>query len=82
MTVTRQRPPRRCVSPVFGYLADRSNSRKCLVMFGLALWALASGASSFAPDYLSLLALRAAVGVGLGRLVALYHRSSTSYQSH
>ena len=67
---------------MFGYLADRSNSRKCLVMFGLALWALASGASSFAPDYLSLLALRAAVSVGLGGLVDLYHRSFTLYQSH
>jgi MFS family permease len=53
-----------CVSPVFGYLADRVESRKLLVLVGLILWALASGASSVAPNYTWLLILRAAVGVG------------------
>lgn len=53
-----------CVSPVFGYLADRTPSRKLLVIFGLTLWAIASGLSSFAPSYYTLLAARAAVGIG------------------
>ena len=53
-----------CVSPIFGYLADRVENRKALVIFGLALWALASGISSFAPSYTYLLAARAAVGIG------------------
>jgi MFS family permease len=53
-----------CVSPVFGYLADRAPSRKLLVMVGLTLWAIASGLSSIAPSYATLLAARAAVGVG------------------
>ena len=45
-----------CVSPVFGYLADRVPSRKLLVVVGLTLWAVASGLSSFAPSYATLLA--------------------------
>lgn len=53
-----------CVSPVFGYLADRTPSRKTLVVVGLSLWAVASGLSSFAPSYYTLLAARAAVGIG------------------
>ena len=46
-----------CVSPVFGYLADRVPSRKLLVVVGLTLWAVASGLSSFAPSYATLLAV-------------------------
>lgn len=53
-----------CVSPIFGYLADRTPSRKLLVIVGLALWAIASGLSSVAPTYGTLLAARAAVGIG------------------
>ena len=53
-----------CASPVFGYFADRSGSRKCLVLTGLLLWAAASAASSFAPNYRWLLVFRAAVGIG------------------
>eukprot|EP01048_Picozoa_sp_COSAG05_P001183 COSAG05_NODE_38_length_27626_cov_78.614306_26_plen_570_part_00 len=53
-----------CASPVFGYLADRSGSRKCLVMLGLLLWAVASAASSFAPNYTFLLLARGAIGIG------------------
>ncbi|HSP97059.1 MAG TPA: MFS transporter [Candidatus Dormibacteraeota bacterium] len=50
-------------SPLFGLLADR-RSRPHLIAAGVALWALASGASAFASGFVALLAARSLVGVG------------------
>lgn len=50
-------------SPLFGRMADRGK-RKVLLACGVALWSLATGATSLAHSFLALLAARAAVGVG------------------
>ncbi len=50
-------------SPIFGSLADRG-SRKVLIALGVAVWSIATIASGLAGTALSLLAIRACVGVG------------------
>jgi len=50
-------------APIFGALGDRG-SRPRLIAFGVGCWSLATSLSGFAGSYLSLLAARAAVGVG------------------
>jgi MFS family permease len=51
------------VSPVFGVLGDRA-SRPRVIAAGVALWSLATAAGGLATGFWSLLATRAAVGVG------------------
>jgi MFS family permease len=51
------------ISPVFGALGDR-RSRPGLIAAGVALWSLATAAGGLATGYWSLLASRAAVGIG------------------
>jgi predicted MFS family arabinose efflux permease len=51
------------LSPVFGYLGDRRN-RGPLVASAIGVWSLATSISGAARGFLSLLGLRAAVGVG------------------
>ncbi len=50
-------------SPLSGYLGDRI-TRKYLVAGGVFLWSLATIGSGLAPDYGSLVATRALIGVG------------------
>ncbi len=50
-------------SPVFGSLADKG-SRKVLIAVGVAVWSLATAAAAGAQGFYSLLAARAAVGIG------------------
>jgi MFS family permease len=50
-------------SPVFGVLGDR-RGRPALLALGVALWSVATVLSGFARSYWSLLAARAAVGIG------------------
>jgi len=51
------------IAPLFGWLGDRW-SRTGLAAGGLVVWSLATALAGFAPGYRSLLAARAAVGVG------------------
>jgi MFS family permease len=51
------------LSPVFGWLADRS-SRWRIIAFGAALWSVATAGSGWAPVFGILLASRILVGVG------------------
>jgi MFS family permease len=50
-------------APLFGWLGDRW-SRTMLASGGLVVWSLATALAGFAPGYRTLLAARAAVGVG------------------
>ncbi|WP_298271649.1 MFS transporter [Geobacter sp.] len=50
-------------APFFGWWGDRG-SRPRLAAAGLALWSVATAAAGVAPGYRSLLAARAAVGIG------------------
>jgi MFS family permease len=54
-----------CISPLFGWLADRIN-RWVLIGIGVAIWSLASGGSGLAKGYLFLLIMRCLIGVGEG----------------
>ena len=51
------------LSPVFGWMADRS-SRWRIIAFGAALWSVATAGSGWAPVFGILLASRILVGVG------------------
>lgn len=51
------------LAPLFGWLGDRW-SRTRLASGGVVVWSLATSLSGFAPGYTTLLAARAAVGVG------------------
>jgi len=51
------------ISPVFGWLADRT-SRWLLIGIGVILWSLASGGSGLARTYGMLLVMRCLIGVG------------------
>jgi len=51
------------ISPVFGWLADRT-SRWLLVGIGVTLWSLASGGTGVAKTFAMLLVTRCFVGVG------------------
>jgi MFS family permease len=57
-------------APIFGALGDR-NSRPRLIALGVALWSFATALSGFAVNYLTLLAARAAVGVGEASYVTI-----------
>jgi MFS family permease len=50
-------------APVFGALGDR-RARPRLIAFGVACWSLATALSGLATSYATLLAARAAVGIG------------------
>jgi MFS transporter, Spinster family, sphingosine-1-phosphate transporter len=50
-------------APVFGALGDR-RARPRLIAFGVACWSFATALSGLATGYLTLLAARAAVGIG------------------
>jgi MFS family permease len=50
-------------SPVFGALADKG-PRRYLIAAGVAIWSLATAAAAGAQGFYSLLAARAAVGIG------------------
>ncbi len=50
-------------SPVFGMFAD-TGRRKVLIAIGVAVWSLATAAAAGAQGFYSLLAARAAVGIG------------------
>jgi MFS family permease len=50
-------------APVFGALGDR-RARPRLIAFGVACWSVATALSGLAGSYISLLAARAAVGIG------------------
>jgi MFS family permease len=50
-------------APLFGWLGDRW-SRTRLASGGLVVWSLATALAGFAPGYRTLLAARAAVGIG------------------
>jgi MFS family permease len=58
------------VAPIFGALGDRS-SRPRLIALGVAIWSFATALSGFAVNYLTLLAARAAVGVGEASYVTI-----------
>jgi MFS family permease len=58
------------VAPVFGALGDR-RSRPRLIALGVAIWSFATALSGFAVNYLTLLAARAAVGVGEASYVTI-----------
>lgn len=51
------------IAPLFGWLGDRW-SRTKLAAGGLVVWSMATALSGFAPGYRTLLAARAAVGIG------------------
>ncbi len=51
------------ISPVFGWLADRT-SRWLLIGIGVILWSLASGGSGLATSYAMMLVMRCLIGVG------------------
>lgn len=51
------------ISPIFGWLADRT-SRWLLIGVGVILWSLASGGSGLARTYAMLLVMRCLIGVG------------------
>ena len=58
------------VAPVFGALGDRG-SRPRLIALGVGIWSFATALSGFAGSYLTLLAARAAVGVGEASYVTI-----------
>jgi len=58
------------VAPIFGALGDRF-SRPRLIALGVAIWSFATALSGFAVNYLTLLAARAAVGVGEASYVTI-----------
>jgi len=58
------------VAPIFGALGDRY-SRPRLIALGVAIWSFATALSGFAVNYLTLLAARAAVGVGEASYVTI-----------
>src|SRR6202042_1042645 len=58
------------LAPVFGALGDR-RSRPRLIAIGVACWSFATALSGFAVNYLTLLAARAAVGVGEASYVTI-----------
>jgi MFS transporter, Spinster family, sphingosine-1-phosphate transporter len=58
------------VAPIFGALGDRI-SRPRLIAVGVAIWSFATALSGFAVNYLTLLAARAAVGVGEASYVTI-----------
>lgn len=58
------------LAPVFGVLADLQGRRRVLI-FGLAVFALAGTAAAWAPSFNWLLALRALQGVGMSALSPL-----------
>jgi MFS family permease len=58
------------VAPIFGALGDR-RSRPRLIALGVAIWSFATALSGFAVNYLTLLAARAAVGVGEASYVTI-----------
>src|SRR5271169_1142080 len=58
------------LAPVFGALGDR-RSRPRLIALGVACWSFATALSGFAVSYLTLLAARAAVGVGEAAYVTI-----------
>src|SRR6202167_1581190 len=58
------------VAPIFGALGDR-NSRPRLIALGVGIWSFATALSGFAVNYLTLLAARAAVGVGEASYVTI-----------
>ena len=58
------------VAPIFGALGDRG-SRPRLIALGVAIWSFATALSGFAFNYLTLLAARAAVGVGEASYVTI-----------
>jgi MFS family permease len=51
------------ISPVFGWLADRT-SRWLLIGIGVILWSLASGGSGLARTYAMMLVMRCLIGIG------------------
>lgn len=57
-------------APVFGALGDR-RSRPRLIALGVACWSFATALSGFAGSYVTLLAARAAVGVGEAAYVTI-----------
>ncbi len=58
------------VAPIFGAFGDRY-SRPRLIALGVAIWSFATALSGFAVNYLTLLAARAAVGVGEASYVTI-----------
>jgi MFS family permease len=58
------------VAPIFGALGDRG-SRPRLIALGVGIWSFATALSGFAFNYLTLLAARAAVGVGEASYVTI-----------
>jgi MFS family permease len=58
------------VAPIFGALGDRG-SRPKLIALGVGIWSFATALSGFAVNYLTLLAARAAVGVGEASYVTI-----------
>lgn len=50
-------------APIFGALADRG-PRKGLIAFGVVVWSVATAASGLAGSLVSMLAMRALVGIG------------------
>ena len=57
-------------APVFGALGDR-RSRPRLIAIGVALWSLSTALSGFAVNFATLLAARAAVGIGEASYVTI-----------
>jgi MFS family permease len=58
------------VAPIFGAWGDRS-PRPRLIALGVGIWSFATALSGFAVNYLTLLAARAAVGVGEASYVTI-----------
>jgi len=58
------------VAPIFGALGDRG-SRPRLIALGVGIWSMATALSGMAVNYLTLLAARAAVGVGEASYVTI-----------
>lgn len=58
------------LAPIFGVIGDRQ-SRKWMLIFGLALFGLAGSAAAFAPTFSWLLFLRVLQGVGMSALTPL-----------
>lgn len=58
------------VAPIFGALGDRG-ARPRLIALGVGIWSVATALSGFAFNYLTLLAARAAVGVGEASYVTI-----------
>lgn len=57
-------------APLFGSRADKG-SRKGMIALGVAVWSLATVASGFAPEFVTLLIARIVVGVGEASFAAL-----------